>query len=162
MTADLQDAPLTGSPVDASLDGNVISINDCPACHSGHVGLKITEYNAPRGPFTHWYLCPSLGDPCNISLAAMKNGQGMELDSDVCQALAIAQQAGRWMVAIWWIHDNGETLSMVRPTYKFPIVEFEHAVRLLREKCQQEIGPPQPDVMQAADHPQPLTKLFGE
>lgn len=160
MKEPIEAEPLTGKPVDASPAGNVMSIRDCPACGGIHSGLKITECNKPSVAGTHWYLCPTLGDPCFVTLAAAKAGEGLELDGKVCQMLARSQMAGQWIVAGAWMLPDGR-FAYWRHSFKFPHFHFPELIKKFRENLEAEIGPLQPEKMAEAGPLPPLANVFG-
>ena len=157
--------PLTGEPVVIESDQR-LSIAECPACDGKHAGLEIHQFNRPSGPFTHWFTCPSQGDPVPLSLMMLKDGEGFELNTKVCQAVAAAQMSGRYLIAVFYInHDNN--LLLERTTHKFPPADFfeskesKGVMGLLRESLEMEVGPQQPAKMKPAGKLSPLQSLLG-
>jgi hypothetical protein len=157
------DQPLTGEK--PSLVGQNITVHQCAACDGRHENIEVRDYNRPQPPFTHWYMCPNLGDPVPIALAMLHDGQALELNGPVCQALAEAQIAGRFLVAVCMIKDG--KLLLRRTTHKFPAAEYfetkESAgvMGTLRKNLEQEVGTQQPAVMREATLPKPLRELLG-
>ncbi len=151
-------APLTGQPAHVE-PGQRLNIRQCPSCDGSHDDLQVREYSKPQGPFTHWFTCPNSKDPVSLSLLMLTSGEGMELNGAVCQALAEAQLAGRWMIAVFTITPDGKLLCR-RSTAKFPTGDYDICMNLFRENLQQETGPAQPAKM-ADGRPNPLRSLLG-
>jgi hypothetical protein len=155
-------APLTGAPVDASQAGNKMAINVCAACQGSHRDIDIHEFQTPQRPWTHWYTCPTLGDPCPVALAQMRNGEGMNLDGDVCQSLAAAQQSGQWLVAVFWI-DEERRIQCRRSVNKLPLSDVPRIVQMFKDSCQEIIGgAAQPEQMAEAPKLSPIMSLYGD
>lgn len=160
-----------GSPVVEKLDarGMGIRVTNCGACDGTHDDLKVNEYARPLGPFTHWFMCPTLHDPVNLTLAMLKTGDGLELDGPVCRKLAEAQIAGRWMVIICYVDSSGgaDALKYQRNGHKFPSGDVypskqsKGLVGLLMEDLEREFGPAQPVEMKQVV-PHPLRSLLGK
>lgn len=154
---------LTGERASFGTEG--LTVHKCAACDGKHEGIVMSEYTRPPAPFTHWYDCPTLGDPVPVALAMMTNGGGMELNGPVCHALAAAQVAGRFMVMVCY-HEDGK-LRMRVTTNKFPTGDyFETAdakgvLGTLKEMLEREVGTLQQQQMRQAVLPQPIRELFG-
>lgn len=52
------------------------------------------------------------------------------------EELQKAEQAGRYMVAIWRVEEG--KLQLYRMTENFPVVDFENAINLLRENIERD------------------------
>jgi hypothetical protein len=158
--------PLTGekAPI-ASIDRQNLNVHQCAACDGQHENIEVHDYNRPQPPFTHWYMCPTLGDPVPIALAMLKEGQALELNGPICQALAEAQIAGRFMVAVFMIKDG--QLLLRRTTHKFPTAEYFESkespgcLGTFKKNLEQETGAQQPAVMKEAASIKPLRELLG-
>jgi|GEM_PF-6068955 hypothetical protein len=168
---EVADDVLTGEP--AVLDPIGITVHKCAACDGKHENIVMTEYTRQPHPFTHWYACPTLHDPVPVALAMMRNGMAMELNGPACQALAAAQVAGRFLVAIFHhgVGPDGK-LHMYVKQHKFPTGEyFEHddekgnkfkgVIGMLKEALEQEAGTVQQQAMRHAAIPKPLREIFG-
>ena len=153
--------PLTGQPADTAPVGNIMSINDCPACGGKHTDLTIKESNHPGAAGTHWYLCPTLGDPCFVTLAAMDNGEVIELEGRVCQMLARSQMSGQWLIAGAFQKPDGR-FEFWRHSFKFPHGHFPELIKMFRENLEAEIGPLQPEKMAEAGPLPSLLNVFGD
>lgn len=149
--------PLTGQP--APLSGQSVNIRQCPCCDGSHDGLDVREFAKSQGPFTHWFLCPTLGEPVSISLLMLSSGEGLELNGAVCQSIAKAQLSGRYLIAVFVISAEGK-LELHRTSQKFPTGDFEECVNMLRKNLSSETGPAQPLQMQRG-RPMPLRTLMG-
>lgn len=160
----VQAGPLTGEP--AKLEGQQLDVHKCAACDGRHDAIQVQSFNRPVQPYTHWYQCPTLGDPVPISIAMLTAGDAIELDGPVCQALAEAQIAGRWLVAVFHIDVDGR-LILRRSSQKFPTgdllqsAEHKGCIGLLKENFEQEVGTQQPQEMRTAATPRPLRSLMG-
>ena len=161
--------PLTGQSADVRQQN--LSIRQCSACDGSHEEIKVTEYSRPAGPFTHWFMCPTTLDPVNLSLLALRSGEGLELNGALCQFLATAQIAGRYCVAVCWI-DQDNKIQVAKSSWRFPTGDYfqtkdadgtEHLGFLgsLKKLLEQEVGQSQPAVMQPANVPKPLRTLMG-
>lgn len=145
-----------------------IRITNCGACDGTHEDMKVNEYARPLGPFTHWFMCPTLHDPVNLTLGMLKTGEGLELSGPVCRELAKAQIAGRYMVFVCYVTegDGKTTVTLTRHGNKFPTdkiypsKENRGLVGLLMDNLKDEFGDPQPvEMKQVAPHP--LKSLMG-
>lgn len=150
----------------ADMNGTLVRIQECSACGASHESVALTEYQKKVGPFTHWYVCPTLGDPCQVALLSLSGENGIELSGPICQALIEAQLAGRYMVAVWFIDQEGK-LRLKRKDNRFPHTDMlphgEHpgALGMLKEQLEAECGQQQPQVMRTAETPKPLRNLLG-
>ena len=152
----------------AKLEGQNLTVQKCAACDGKHEAIQMREYARRPVPFTHYYLCPTLGDPVPVALAMMTNGGAMELSGTICQALAAAQVSGRFMVATFWLDDD-RRLRMHLHEQKFPTGDYFEDVEngrkgvlgLLREQFEKTTGTLQQQAMRRAATPKPIRELFG-
>lgn len=149
--------PLTGQPV--KTNGQSLSIRQCPCCDASHDGLEVREFSRPQGPFTHFFTCPSLQEPVSVSLLMLTGGEGLELSGPICQAMAKAQLAGRYLIAVYVINPDGR-IDLHRTTQKFPTGDYDACIKMLQDDLRSEIGPAQRDEMKEAS-PLPLRGLLG-
>lgn len=151
----------------ANMAGTLVRIQECAACGASHADVALTEYNKKIGPFTHWYACPTLGDPCQLALLSLNGEDGIELSGPICAALTEAQFAGRYMVAIWFLDAEGK-LRMHRICHRFPTIDMlgdgtnPGVLGMLKSDLERECGgAQQPAVMRPATAPKPLRDLLG-
>lgn len=155
---------LTGDPADVSIQN--LTVHKCAACDGKHEAIQMREFTRPPHPFTHFYLCPTLGDPVPVALAMMHAGTAMELRGPVCQGLAAAQVCGRFMAVIFW-HDDENKLRMYFHEEKFPMGDyFETAdqkgvMGMLKQQLEANAGTLQQQAMRRAQTPKPLRDLLG-
>lgn len=154
----------TGKPLEVGEQR--LSVQHCEACDGRHEGLQVFSYVRPRTVHTHWYKCPTVGDPVPISLIGLSDGRGILIDSDVCRALVNAQLAGRWCVAFFIVTADGQ-LTAQHKTHRFPHGDFFGAggeskgcIKMLTELFEREVGPQQPAEMKTVE-PAPLHSLPG-
>ena len=156
--------PLTGEPVDVR--GSKLNIRKCPACDAAHQNLVVNEYNKPQGVFTHWFHCPTIQDPVSVSLLMLRSGDAIELSGPVCQSLANAQVAGRYLAVVFYVDEEGK-LHMERTTSNFPVADFYETkdrpgcIGMLRKSFEDEVGKQAPQTMSRA-RPKPLRTLVGD
>ena len=156
---------LTGEP----LPEQQVSIHKCAACDNRHDVVELHEYGRIQPPFTHWYECPTLGDPVPVTIGMMGDGTGMELSGPTMQSLARAAKSGRWMAVVFYVEDTdqGRMVKMETHTQRFPRSDFfedgDHkgCLGLLREWCERDAGVQAPQAMQPAKRPVPLRSLNG-
>jgi hypothetical protein len=159
-----QEDVLTGEI--AKFGDQKLNIVQCGACDNRHDGIAVNEYGRAPKPFTHWYQCPNTGDPVPIALAMMQAGGAMELRGPVCQALAKAQVAGRFLSAIFW-HDTDGKLWMSYFEEKFPTGDYfetknqKGVLGMLKEQLEKNVGAISQQEMQQAHIPKPLRDLLG-
>lgn len=134
-----------------------LKIENCYSCNGPHEGLACHGYKTGHAPFTHWYTCPTTGDPCTLTLKHRKN-QNAELNRDVLGALTEAQQAGTFMVIICFVEEG--VMQYRRMTFAFPHNFFHNVATDVKVDLEKEIGPPPAGDMEAGD-PKPLTNLFS-
>jgi len=144
--------------VDAN--GNVVlDCHFCYACDAMHNALPLHAYKRSVPPWSHWYTCPTLGEP--VSLTIVTDGKGnVEIANSVLRSLADATRCGRYMVAIWYL--DGGKIMMTRTTCEYPQGEFAASVRLLDSDLAKEAGPALPTIMQPAGERRPTINLFGK
>lgn len=152
------------SPV--SLGTTTVNIKECPVCKSKHEDIALTEFKTGGyGPFTHWYLCPSTGDPAMLSLISIGDGVGIDIDHNILSQVLTAQASGRYMVAVWRVTErdmtpeelsarvDGDdaksiaTLELMAPTWKnMPVgpnakqIDLYAAIELLRKVIERQMG----------------------
>ena len=149
----------------ASFGATGLTVHKCAACDGKHEGIVMNEYTRPPAPFTHWYNCPTIGDPVPVALAMMHNGAGLELNGPVCQALAAAQVAGMFLAMVCY-HDDGK-LRMHVTRNKFPTGDYfetgdaKGVLGTLKEMLEQEVGTLDQQAMRRAQTPKPIRELFG-
>lgn len=147
--------------------GHTVSVHECQACDSHHDGVEIRQLQRQLGMFTHFYTCPTLGDPVYCCLAMLKGGSAIELNGPICNALAEAQLCGRFVVAVGYYDAQGG-LRVFKSSHKFPVVDYfetpEHKNFMgnLREIFEREVGQPVPQPMREAPLPKPLVNLLGK
>ena len=118
------------------MEPNRVRINDCPRCGQSHE-VEVTPYrlSQKRQPFTHWFPCPVTGDPASMNLTL--EGE-VQLDQRVITALAEAQAAGQYMVAIWRV-DVGQLFRPFWLTGNFPRGDVGPAIDMLRQDMSSEM-----------------------
>jgi len=167
--ADIERRQAESGPITDKFDARQvgITIKNCGACDGTHEGVKVNEFTRPSGPFTHWFTCPNLQDPVNITLGLLSNGEGLQLDGPILQTLARAQLCGMYMVIVCEIDPSQDhKMTLTRHTHKFPSGDVYQTksnlgfMGLLKENLEQEFGPAQPVEMKEV-RPQPLRDLMG-
>lgn len=144
--------------VPADVTGQKLNIQNCFACDGSHQGVEIHTFaTAANQPWTHWYQCPTCGDPVPLMLVQRK-AKLVEVDNAIIHQLVEAQESGRYMVAIF---RPGGQLQLARTTQNFPIDQFSDAVGELQRNLDREVGPPEQKPLERAA-PAPLVNLFNE
>ena len=147
------------TPVDTA--GNVLDVRHCPVCDAIHNGVPVHAFTKQTPPWTHWYACPTTGDPVPLTLVMMSTDRGIEINNVLIRALVRAQSTNAYMVAVYRVEDG--QIKLDRTTHNFPTGDFVNCVTLLRQDLDRETGPPQQSIpLQAAVNPNPVINLFGE
>lgn len=121
-----------------------IRIHKCPSCDGKHDQVDCHEYAVRRAAWTHWYTCPSTGDPVSV-LVEVEGGKLYEIDPAIIETLMQARKAGKFVVAVFRQEQAGENLwntHCVQHPYDFPTDHFATCVNLLREAFDKVAGPP--------------------
>lgn len=118
------------------MEPSSVQVAECPRCGQAH-RVDVTPYrlSTRRQPFTHWYICPVTNDPASLNLTMERE---IILDQRVIAALAEAQHAGQFMVAIWRVQDG----QLYRPywmTNNFPKGDLRVAVENLAHDLEKEM-----------------------
>lgn len=156
-------AGVTASKVSAvQLTGDQkINVRNCVCCDAPHSQLDARPLQAIQSHgFTHCYTCPTTGDP---ALLALYNHDGslVEVPPAVLRALIAASARGRMLVAVF--ASDGDVVHLFRSTTNWPTAQFPHAIKMLADDIDREIGPPAPtERPQPEQRPAPLVNLFGD
>jgi len=137
-----------------------LDVRHCPACDGMHHRLPVNPFRRETPPWTHWYACPTTGDPVPLTLVMMSPDRGIEINNVLIRSLVTAQATNAYMVAVFRVQDG--QIKLDRTTQNFPTGDFQNCVTLLRQDLDREIGPPQQTIpMAAAVNPTPAINLFG-
>lgn len=154
-------AELAPAPQPVDTRGNVLDVRHCPVCDGIHNGVPVTAFAKQTPPWTHWFTCPTTGDPVPLTLVMMSADRGIEINNVLIRALVHAQSTNAYMVAIFRV-DDGQ-IKLDRTTHNFPTGDFVNCVTLLRQDLDRELGPPQQTIpLQPSVNPNPVINLFGE
>lgn len=154
-------AEFAPGPTPMDTRGNVLDVRHCPVCDGMHNGLPVTAFAKQTPPWTHWFTCPTTGDPVPLTLVMMSPDRGIEINNVLIRALVHAQSTNAYMVAIFRVEDG--QIKLDRTTHNFPTGDFVNCVTLLRQDLDREMGPPQQTIpLQPAVNPNPVINLFGE
>jgi len=121
-----------------------IRIAKCPSCDGKHDKVECREFSVRRAAWTHWYTCPSTGDPVSV-LVEVEGGRLYEIDPTIIESLMQARKAGKFVVAVFRQEQAGENLwttHCVQHPHDFPTDHFAACVNLLREAFDKVAGPP--------------------
>lgn len=136
-----------------------VTVSQCPSCKSHHGTTPVTRYLEERHPWTHYFSCPTTGEPVNVSVVFDEHGKIINLNSDLMQWIVEASRDGVYLASIWHLK-NGLPV-MRRQTKQFPTAHFQECWRQLQDNLSTEIGPPPQQPMQRAPDPEPVANLFG-
>ena len=140
--------------------GKVVDFEECGSCGKSHSISAINKYSTPQPPYTHWYICPTTGDPCGASIVS-QNGKEQTINASVLSRLATAHACENFLVAICWV-DNGK-LKYTRQALSFPHRFFHDCAEHVRQDLESEVGPPQPaEPMAIAPALQPVVNPFAK
>ena len=142
-----------------------VDIVHCIACDAPHDDLEVHEFKSPSPPWTHWYTCPTVNDPCPLTLTlklkAATDETGIAVNNEIIQRLVAAQQCAGYMVAIFVPLDNGQ-VECWRQTNEYPIDRFKQTWETLRDALLPEIPAEEtPAPLKLAKPIAPLVNLFG-
>jgi hypothetical protein len=136
-----------------------VRIPKCSACGQEHASVEVFTLTTPQLPFTHWYSCPTNGDPVPLALMTAQDQTTQAIHSQILQAVTRCLIAKRWLIAFFRV--EGGKVWCDPPQYDgWPDGDFGAAVKLLAEtvekiKPQQTEMPPAPPLL-------PRVNLFGE
>ena len=128
--AALMPTPAEGEAVTLK-SGAFLVIHDCYSCHERHDHVAVTPYRTDNSPWTHWYACPTNGDPVPMTIQ-VKGENPVEVCRRIMRDVDEALAAGSLMSAIFYVGRDGK-LKMRWMTDKFPFGYFDETSRLLAE-----------------------------
>jgi len=138
-----------------------LSIRECAACGGQHADLEIHEYKHRTPVGTHWFICPTTGDPVGLTLVMMDGQNGLEVHERIVLSLIEAQKSDSYLSAIFRI-DEG-LVKLTRTTHNFPTGDFSKCLGLLKDDLERELqnAPTPLEAMQEAKPIAPKVNLFG-
>jgi len=137
-----------------------IDLLECFSCGSKHEKIPLHEYNLPNPPWTHYFTCPTSGDPVSIATAEVA-GKPTIIHQDVANFLSVAKRAGHYLVAVFHKPEIGSIteqhpLKLSMRTEEFDLSWGETAWVMLRDELRrmrdQELGV---DPVDENDYPRP-------
>lgn len=128
-----------------------ISILECFSCGAKHDDLPINELNCGQPPYTHWYTCPTSGDPAHFTIGHI-DGKRMPMNHDVMHFLNVAHGYGKYIVAIGY-ETSPKDMIVAVITEVFTTARFEEFVETIRTNFRESH-----DLMEGLpdDRPQPV------
>jgi len=142
------------------IEEKTIDLLECFSCGSKHEKIPLHEYNLPNPPWTHYFTCPTSGDPVSIATAEVA-GKPTIIHQDVANFLAVAKRAGHYLVAVFHKPEIGSIteqhpLKLSMRTEEFDLSWGETAWVMLRDELRkmrdQELGI---DPVDENDYPRP-------
>lgn len=137
---------------------NVLSIMHCYSCKGPHEKIPVYPYMTPHPPYTHYYICPSTGDPTGLAIVPSKDGL-VEVNGEILALLSEAQQSDSFMIVVYW-HAEGR-VQFRRQSHKFPTTELQTCKGMILEDFEKQVGPPAHTPLQEVEPPKPTT-LFSD
>jgi len=109
--------------------GLVFDVAECPVCGGEHSGITLNKYKG-KSCWSHWYDCPTIGDPVSVAISVDKGSYG-QAHKDMVGAMQRASAAGVGMLGfvIW---KQGRTLYLHRVRDAFPIEDLEAGMKQLQ------------------------------
>jgi hypothetical protein len=144
---------------------NAFTIAECPGCGESHEGIQVSSFSVKtaKNPFTHWYTCPTTGDPvCSAVKSIGKHSY--EIDPEFMRQIMEAMRSGRFLMALFYVKDGSPPeLTRWWKTKSFPKDDFGTVMRDLQLDLEKEYGGPLPKAMTTASKQdiKPLVNLFG-
>lgn len=129
---------------------DTIQIVQCYSCGEQHGAVQLQPYVKPSPPWTHWFCCPTNGDPVPLTLIYQENQpeQAVELNRRVVSDFAKAYGNGRWLAAIFFV-DGDKVYSGINAS-EWPHKEYETALALLQQHAEKHGGLPKPEPLPRA------------
>lgn len=130
-----------------------VMVRECPRCGSGHV-VEAREFDraAANEAYTHWFMCPVVGEPAYLHLRAQAR---VQLDQELLEQLAVATEAGAYLVTISRVQDG----RLYRPfwqTHNFPRGDIEKVLEQLQGDLNKEKAGAMPPAKLATASPPPM------
>lgn len=113
-------------------------IERCAACGEGHE-VEAKTVNARRALYTHWYECPTNGDPVSFRISQAGENTRVIMDA-IAKSLETADAADAFLVAVFHPFDSSQRVKLFRHTHNFPHHLFSKCVDTLRQNLDQEAG----------------------
>lgn len=136
----------------------VVTVTECSSCGSRHDQMEIRRYTNPQPPFTHWFTCPTTGDPCQVSITSYQ-GQPVSVAGEVLEMLAQAAVSGRYIVAVGRVEDG--LIHSRRKSVNFPTGDNRIFIADLKKMLDAELDLPEEREMERANPPARVN-LFGD
>jgi hypothetical protein len=143
-----------------------LQIVECYSCRQQHGAVELKAFAKPPEPWTHFYVCPTNGDPVPVALK-MRNGNAIEYLRKVVADLDTAQVRGRWLSAIFYIQEDGGVM-LLHNQFDWPHKAFETAIDLFKQQAAKSGGLPEAGPLPIGTPPKPgdvvkipLAQLFN-
>lgn len=135
-----------------------VRIPKCSACGQEHPDVEVGALATPQQPFTHWYQCPTNGDPVLLALLTVEDQAPEVIHAQILQAVTRCMLAKKYLIAFFRV-EAGQVWCDP-PVYDgWPDGDFDAAIRLLADQFEK--LKPQPSEMPKADPIMPRVNLWG-
>lgn len=142
-----------------------IKILECHACGGLHNDVEIHEYNHPCGSFTHWYSCPTSGDPVSLTISSGTGLESVSIPPDLMRKVREASRVNRYLACIFWVDESlpkDDQLQHTQESNNFPTKDYLPCVRWLEQQLLQAGGPLDNNTLPEATERGPIVSLFGD
>ena len=142
-----------------AVDNQRIDVEVCGCCDNPHKLVELVSYKKTRSPYTHYFICPKLGDP--VSLCIMQRGTSIvEVNAKCVDALVAAEQAGSYVFAVFY--PNAGEIRCDRVGWNFSTKNYETVIDVMQKNLRQETHPPEKANLRTVPPPKPALPLFGD
>lgn len=132
----------TGRELPIAKRALTLQVLTCYSCGEKHDGVALHAFNKPAEPWSHWYSCPTNGDPVPLSVG-FKDELPVEYPRRVIGDLDRAMQHGKFLAVIFYVDAKGVVYCQWN-AQDFPHAAFEACQKLFAEQCAKNGGLPAP------------------
>jgi hypothetical protein len=119
----------------------VLDSHSCFSCGGKHSQIECKPYSKDNPPYTHFYLCPTTGDPVGIAIVVSNNIR-MELHDKAVRDIFEAQGKPLMFIVARMTKANEVTVTVHNES--FPFARYEDVVRLTAITLKKMMPPEKP------------------
>ena len=144
-------------------------IQECYTCGCLHEEVEIKPLKGSgQAPYTHWYECPTLIEPCLMGIAGDDKTGGKEMPPDLIEKVRVAMESGRWVFCIGYLTDGDEPgkvkCNYIRQTNRWDVGVYADWLTLQQKDIEQDVVSRArlPELKHKEVEPAPAIKMFGD